>query len=139
MKLNAFLLALSAALLPTVVCSPAPLEPLFTEASTPAKTVIYQLTNELVEGGEYLIVNVNTAGDGFALSHNMDKIASGGVKIHAKDGDPSIPAEDVYIPADDVVAGSVLTATMSDNSMKLMNNNYYFQQDYRSVSSVGSV
>ena len=133
MKLNAFLLALSAALLPTVVCSPAPLEPLFTEASTPAKTVIYQLTNELVEGGEYLIVNVNTAGDGFALSHNMDKIASGGVKIHAKDGDPSIPAENVYIPADVVDAGSVWTATMSDNSMKLMNNNYYFQQDFRSV------
>ena len=138
MKLNAFLLALSAALLPTVVCSPAPLEPLFTEAPTPTKT-IYQLTNELVEGGEYLIVNVNSEGDGFALSHNKEKIASGGVKIHAKDGDPSIPAEDVYIPADDVVAGSVWTATMSDNSMKLMNNNYYFQQDFRSVSSVGSV
>ena len=133
MKLNAFLLALSAALLPTVVCSPAPLEPLLTEAPAPAKTVIYQLTNELVEGGEYLIVNVNSEGDGFALSHNKEKIASGGVKIHAKDGDPSIPAEDVYIPADDVVAGSVLTATMSDNSMKLMNNNYYFQQDFRSV------
>ena len=133
MKLNAFLLALSAALLPTVVCSPAPLEPLFTEASTPAKTVIYQLTNELVEGGEYLIVNVNSEGDGFALSHNKEKIASGGVKIHAKDGDPSIPAENVYVQADDVVAGSVWTATMSDNSMKLMNNNYYFQQDFRSV------
>ena len=133
MKLNAFLLALSAALLPTVVCSPAPLEPLFTEASTPAKTVIYQLTNELVEGGEYLIVNVNSEGDGFALSHNKEKIASGGVKIHAKDGDPSIPAENVYIPADVVDAGSVWTATMSDNSMKLMNNNYYFQQDFRSV------
>ena len=90
MKLNAFLLALSAALLPTVVCSPAPLEPLFTEAPTPTKT-IYQLTNELVEGGEYLIVNVNSEGDGFALSHNKEKIASGGVKIHAKDGDLPFP------------------------------------------------
>ena len=139
MKLNAFLLALSAALLPTVVCSPAPLEPLLTEAPAPAKTVIYQLTDKLEVGGEYLIVNINTAGNGFALSHNKEKIASGGVKIHAKDGDPSIPAEDVYIPADDVVAGSVWTATMSDNSMKLMNNNYYFQQDFRSVPSVGSV
>ena len=139
MKLNAFLLALSAALLPTVVCSPAPLEPLLTEAPAPAKTVIYQLTDKLEAGGEYLIVNINTAGNGYALSHNKEKIASGGVKIHAKDGDPSIPAEDVYIPADDVVAGSVWTATMSDNSMKLMNNNYYFQQDFRSVPSVGSV
>ena len=63
----------------------------------------------------------------------MDKIASGGVKIHGKDENSSIPAENVYIPADDVVAGSVWTATMSDNSMKLMNNNYYFQQDFRSV------
>ena len=133
MKLNAFLLALSAALLPTVVCSPAPLEPLFTEAPTPAKTVIYQLTDKLEVGGEYLIVNVNSEGDGFALSHNMDKIASDDVTIHGKDENPSIPAEDVYIPADDVVAGSVWTATMSDNSMKLMNNNYYFQQDFRSV------
>lgn len=127
MKLNAFLLALSAALLPTVVCSPAPLEPLLTEAPTPAKTVIYQLTDKLEVGGEYLIVNVNSEGDGFALSHNKEKIASGGVKIHAKDDDPSIPAEDVYIPADDVVAGSVWTATMTDNSMKLVNGQYYLQ------------
>ena len=106
------------------------LEPLFTEAPTPAKTVIYQLTNELVEGGEYLIVNVNSERDGFALSHDGTTIASDGVTIHGKDDDPSIPAEDVYIPADDVVAGSVWTATMSDNSMKLMNNNYYFQSVY---------
>lgn len=129
MKLNAFLLALSAALLPTVVCSPAPLEPLFTEAPTPAKTVIYQLTDKLEVGGEYLIVNINTAGNGYALSHNKEKIASGGVKIHAKDENSSVP----YIQVDDVEAGSVWTATMSDNSMKLMNNNYYFQQDFRSV------
>ena len=129
MKLNAFLLALSAALLPTVMCSPATLEPLLTEAPAPAKTVIYQLTDKLEAGGEYLIVNVNSAGDGFALSHNMDKIASDGVKIHGKDENSSVP----YIQVDDVEAGSVWTATMSDNSMKLMNNNYYFQQDFRSV------
>ena len=127
MKLNAFFLALSAALLPTVVCSPAPLEPLLTEAPAPAKTVIYQLTDKLEVGGEYLIVNVNSVGDGFALSHNKEKIASDGVKIHAKDENPSIPAEDVYIPADDVVAGSVWTVT---ESMKLVNNNYYFQSVY---------
>ena len=133
MKLNAFLLALSAALLPTVVCSPAPLEPLLTEAPAPAKTVIYQLTDKLEVGGEYLIVNVNSEGDGFALSHNGTAITSDDVTIHGKGENPSIPAENVYIPADDVVAGSVWTATMSDNSMKLMNNNYYFQQDFRSV------
>jgi len=117
------------------VCSPAPLEPLLTEAPAPAKTVIYQLTDKLEAGGEYLIVNVNSAGDGFALSHNMDKIASVDVTIHGKDENSSVP----YIQVDDVEAGSVWTATMSDNSMKLMNNNYYFQQDFRSVSSVGSV
>ena len=109
------------------------LEPLFTEAPTPAKTVIYQLTNELVEGGEYLIVNVNSDVDGFALSHDGTAITSDDVTIHGKDENPSIPAENVYVQADDVVAGSVWTATMSDNSMKLMNNNYYFQQDFRSV------
>lgn len=135
-KVALLFLALSAALLPTVMCSQAPLEPLLTEAPAPAKTVIYQLTDKLEVGGEYLIVNVNSAGDGYALSHNKEKIASGGVKIHAKDDDPSIPAEDVYIPADDVVAGSVWTVT---ESMKLVNNNYYFQQDFRSVPSVGSV
>lgn len=124
MKLNAFLLALSAALLPTVVCSPAPLEPLLTEAPAPAKTVIYQLTDKLEVGGEYLIVNINTAGNGYALSHNKEKIASGGVKIHVKGENPSIPAEDVYIPADDVVAGSVWKVT---ESMKLENGNYYLQ------------
>jgi len=127
MKLNAFLLALSAALLPTVVCSPAPLEPLLTEAPAPAKTVIYQLTDKLEVGGEYLIVNINTAGNGYALSHNKEKIASGGVKIHAKDENSSIPAENVYIPADVVDAGSVWKVT---ESMKLENGNYKLQLQY---------
>lgn len=103
------------------------LEPLFTEAPTPAKTVIYQLTNELVEGGEYLIVNVNSAGDGFALSHNGTAITSDDVTIHGKDENSSIPAENVYIPADVVDAGSVWTATKSGNYMKLKNGNYYLQ------------
>ena len=123
MKLNAFLLALSAALLPTVVCSPAPLEPLLTEAPAPAKTVIYQLTDTLEAGGEYLIVNINTAGNGYALSHNKEKIASGGVKINAKDENSSVP----YIQVDDVEAGSVWTATKSGNYMKLKNGHYYLQ------------
>lgn len=129
-RIAILLLVLSAALLPTVVCSPAPLEPLLTEAPAPAKTVIYQLTDKLEVGGEYLIVNINTAGTGYALSHNGTAITSYDVTIHGKDENSSIPAEDVYIPADDVVAGSVWTATMSDNSMKLMNNNYYFQSVY---------
>lgn len=127
MKLNAFFLALSAALLPTVMCSPAPLEPLLTEAPAPAKTVIYQLTDKLEAGGEYLIVNVNSAGTGYALSHNKEKITSDGVKIHAMDENSSIPAENVYVQDDDVVAASVWTVT---ESMKLVNNNYYFQSVY---------
>lgn len=127
MKLNAFFLALSAALLPTVVCSPAPLEPLLTEAPAPAKMVIYQLTDKLEVDGEYLIVNVNSKGTGYALSHDGTKIASDGVRIYSKDENPSIPAENVYVQADDVVAGSVWTVT---ESMKLVNNNYYFQSVY---------
>ena len=127
MKLNAFLLALSAALLPTVVCSPAPLEPLLTEAPAPAKTVIYQLTDKLEVGGEYLIVNVNSEGDGFALSHDGTAIKSDEVKIHAMDENSSIPAENVYVQADDVVAASVWTVT---ESMKLQNGQYYFQSVY---------
>ena len=123
MKLNAFLLALSAALLPTVVCSPAPLEPLFTEAPTPAKTVIYQLTDKLEVGGEYLIVNVNSDRDGFALSHDGTAITSDDVTIHGKDENLSIP----YIQVDDVEAGSVWKVT---ESMKLENGNYKLQLQY---------
>lgn len=126
MKLNAFLLALSAALLPTVVCSPAPLEPLLTEAPAPAKTVIYQLTDKLEAGGEYLIVNINTAGNGYALSHNKEKIASGGVKIHAKDENSSVP----YIQIDDAYDASVWKVT---ESMKLQNGQYYLQSVFYNV------
>lgn len=133
MKLNAFFLALSAALLPTVMCSPTPLEPLLTEAPAPAKTVIYQLTDKLEVGGEYLIVNINTAGNGYALSHNKEKIASDDVTIHGKDEIPSIPAERVYIQTDGVDAGSVWTVT---ESMKLKNGNYYLQSVYRSNTQI---
>ena len=128
MKLNAFLLALSAALLPTVVCSPAPLEPLLTEAPAPAKTVIYQLTDKLEVGGEYLIVNINTAGTGYALSHNGTAISFDGVKVRAMDETSSVP----YIQVDDVVAASVWTATKSGNYMKLENGNYYLQSVFYS-------
>lgn len=126
-KIAILLLVLSAALLPTVMCSPAPLEPLLTEAPAPAKMVIYQLTDKLEVGGEYLIVNVNSKGDGFALSHDGTAITSDDVTIHGKDENSSIPAENVYIQDDDVVAASVWTATMSDNSMKLVNGQYYLQ------------
>lgn len=102
------------------------LEPLFTEAPTPTKT-IYQLTDKLEVGGEYLIVNVNSKGTGYALSHNATAITSDDVTIHGKDEIPSIPAERVYIQTDDVVAASVWTATMTDNSMKLVNGQYYLQ------------
>ena len=112
------------------------LEPLFTEAPTPAKTVIYQLTDKLEAGGEYLIVNVNSAGDGFALSHNGTAITSDDVTIHGKDENPSIPAERVYIQTDGVDAGSVWTATKSGNYMKLENGNYYLQSIYRSNTQI---
>lgn len=105
------------------------LEPLFTEAPTPAKTVIYQLTDKLEAGGEYLIVNVNSADDGFALSHNMDKIASDDVTIHAMDDNSSVP----YIQIDDADDASVWKVT---ESMKLENGNYYLQSVFRSNTQI---
>lgn len=125
-KIAILLLVLSAALLPTVMCSPAPLEPLLTEAPAPAKMVIYQLTDKLEVGGEYLIVNVNSKGTGYALSHNMDKIASDDVTIHGKDESSSVP----YIQIDDADDASVWTATKSGNYMKLENGNYKLQLQY---------
>lgn len=104
------------------------LEPLFTEAPTPAKT-IYQLTDKLEAGGEYLIVNVNSADDGFALSHDGTAITSDSVKVRAMDETSSVP----YIQDDDdVYAGSVWTATKSGNYMKLKNGNYYLQSVFYS-------
>ena len=126
-KVALLFLTLSAALLPTVMCSPAPLEPLLTEAPAPAKTAFYQLTDKLEVGGEYLIVNVNSKGTGYALSHNGTAITSDDVTIHGKDENPSIPAERVYIQDDDVLVASLWTATLSDNSMKLVNGQYYLQ------------
>jgi hypothetical protein len=119
-KVALLFLTLSAAFLPTVMCSPAPLEPLLTEAPAPAKTVIYQLTNKLEVGGEYLIVNINTAGNGYALSHNGTVIKSDEVKIHAMDENSSVP----YIQIDDADDASVWKVT---ESMKLENGNYYLQ------------
>lgn len=125
-KVALLFLTLSAAFLPTVMCSPAPLEPLLTEAPAPAKTAFYQLTDKLEVGGEYLIVNVNSKGTGYALSHNGTAITSDDVTIHGKDENPSIP----YIQVDDVEAGSVWTATKSGNYMKLENGNYKLQLQY---------
>ena len=105
------------------------LEPLFTEAPTPAKTVIYQLTNELVEGGEYLIVNVNSDRDGFALSHDGTAITSDDVTIHGKDEKSSVP----YIQVDDADDASVWKVT---ESMKLENGNYYLQSVFRSNTQI---
>lgn len=101
------------------------LEPLFTEAPTPAKTVIYQLTDKLEAGGEYLIVNVNSEGDGFALSHDGTAISSDGVTIHAMDDNSSVP----YIQIDDADDASVWKVT---ESMKLENGNYYLQSVFYS-------
>ena len=133
MKVKALLLlTLSAAFLPTVMCSPATLEPLLTEDPAPTKT-FYQLTDKLEAGGEYLIVNVNSKGTGYALSHNETAISSDSVTIHGKDENPSIPAERVYIQTDGVDAGSVWTVT---ESMKLKNGNYYLQSVYRSNTQI---
>ena len=75
--------------------------------SNPKQTTVtvYQLTNALTAGGEYLIVSRNAAGSGYALSHSGTTVAADAVAVNAADGVSSVP----YIGADDVDATSVWT------------------------------
>lgn len=99
-------------------------------SKAPETTTIYQLTDQLEAGGEYLIVNTNEAGDGFALGHNETAITSVDVKIYSND-------ENLYIKADDVNATSVWTATKDGKYLKLKNSKYYLQSQYNNLSSYG--
>ena len=98
-------------------------------SKAPETTTIYQLTDQLEAGGEYLIVNTNEAGDGVALGHNKKNTVTSDdvVTIHAKDDDAAISANNHYIKADDVNATSVWTATKEGKYLKLKNGKYYLQ------------
>lgn len=97
-------------------------------SKAPETTTIYQLTDQLEAGGEYLIVNTNEAGDGFALGHNETAITSVDVKIYSND-------DNLYIKADDVNTTSVWTAAKEKNYLKLKNGDYYLQSQYKNPSS----
>ena len=101
-------------------------------SKAPETTTIYQLTDQLEAGGEYLIVNTNEAGDGFALGHNSKPLVTSDdvVTIHAKDDDAAISADNLYIKADDVNATSVWTASEKGEHMKLTNDVYILQIPY---------
>ena len=101
-------------------------------SKAPETTTIYQLTDQLEAGGEYLIVNTNEAGDGVALGHNKKNIVTSDdvVTIHAKDDDAAISADNLYIKADDVNATSVWTASEKGEHMKLTNDVYILQIPY---------
>ena len=101
-------------------------------SKAPETTTIYQLTDQLEAGGEYLIVNTNEAGDGVALGHNKKNTVTSDdvVTIHAKDDDAAISADNLYIKADDVNATSVWTVSEKGEHMKLTNDVYILQIPY---------
>ena len=99
-------------------------------SKAPETTTIYQLTDQLEAGGEYLIVNTNEAGDGVALGHNETAITSDSVEIYLND-------ENLYIKADNVDTTSVWTATKDGKYLKLKNGKYYLQSQYNNLSSYG--
>lgn len=88
--------------------------------SKPRQTTktIYQLTNTLTAGGEYLIVSRNSAGSGYALGHSNATVASDGVTVKARDELSSA----AYIESDDVDATSVWTVA---SGYTFKNGSYY--------------
>lgn len=107
-------------------------------SKAPETTTIYQLTDQLEAGGEYLIVNTNEAGDGVALGHNKKNTVTSDdvVTIHAKDDDAAISADNLYIKADDVNATSVWTVSEKGEHMKLTNDVYILQIPYNTYYKI---
>lgn len=99
-------------------------------SKAPETTTIYQLTDQLEAGGEYLIVNTNEAGDGVALGHNKTAITPDDVKIYSND-------DNLYIKADDVNTTSVWTAAKEGKYLKLKNGKYYLQSVANASSLLG--
>ena len=107
-------------------------------SKAPETTTIYQLTDQLEAGGEYLIVNTNEAGDGVALGHNKKNTVTSDdvVTIHAKDDDAAISADNLYIKADDVNATYVWTVSEKGEHMKLTNDVYILQIPYNTYYKI---
>lgn len=83
---------------------------------------IYQLTNTLTAGKEYLIVSSNSAGSGYALGHSETSVASDGVTVHSADDFSNAN----YINAKDVDETSVWTVGSGSNSRYTFKNGSYY-------------
>ena len=79
---------------------------------------VYQLTNTLTAGEEYLIVSSNSAGSGYALGHSGTTVASDEVTVNAADGFSTA----AYINAEDVDTTSVWTV---ESGYTFKNGSYY--------------
>ena len=95
------------------------------EETTTTKEV-YVLVNALTNNGEYLIVNTNTAGEGYAMNHSSGTEGAAEVTIQTS-GDYT------YIDLDDSTA--VWTATTKSSGFELMNGSYYLEA-YGSTSAI---
>lgn len=79
---------------------------------------VYVLTDSLTNNGEYLIVNTNAAGNGYAMKHSSGTKGVVAVTIQASDAGN-------YIELNDSTA--VWTATTKSEGFELMNGSYYLE------------
>ena len=84
-------------------------------AADEATPSVYRLTDSLKDGGEYLIVNINNAGSGYALAYDRtgtNNVGSDSVTVKS-DG------SGLYVDTSDVADGSVWTATAKGEGFDL--------------------
>lgn len=91
-----------------------------------SSTTAYVLTNSLTANGEYLIVNINSTGDGYALLNNSGSVGSAAVEVKESNGS-------YYIELDN--SNAVWTATTKSSGFELMNGSYYLEA-YGSTSKL---
>ena len=95
------------------------------ETTTEEKEV-YVLVDSLTADGEYLIVNTNTAGSGYAMNHSSG--TEGAVAVTVQES-----GDYIYIDLDDSTA--VWKATTKSSGFELMNGSYYLEA-YGSTSAI---
>ena len=98
-----------------------------TEGETTTETKeVYVLTDKLTNNGEYLIVNTNVAGSGYAMNHSSG--TEGAVAVDIQES-----GDYIYIDLDDSTA--VWTATTKSSGFELMNGSYFLEA-YGSTSAI---
>ncbi|MBR5712041.1 MAG: hypothetical protein IKX54_00420 [Lachnospiraceae bacterium] len=106
------------------------------KAATAGTKTIYELTNELTSGGEYLIVGHNTARQSYALSHRETQATRTAVTIHSAE-DAEFEVSQPYIDGDNVEANMVWTAETDQstgNLMRLQSEGYYLQVEGQGIN-----